>query len=92
MALSAITGEGLDPLMDEIAKRLSGVLTETSITIPADKLSLVSWVYGNSIVDGREDNEDGSVTLDVRMSEAQATEIERRLGNGPKREKEDWER
>jgi len=92
MALSAITGEGLEPLMDEIAKRLSGVLTETSITIPADRLSLVSWIYGNSIVDGREDNEDGSVTMDVRMSEAQATEIERRLGNGPKQEKEDWER
>ncbi|WP_445738885.1 GTPase HflX [Neorhizobium tunisiense] len=92
MAVSAISGEGVDALMDEISKRLSGVLTETSIVIPADQLSIVSWVYSNAVVDGREDNEDGSVTLDVRMSEAEAAEFERKLGNGPKAAKEDWER
>ncbi|MDR6818945.1 GTP-binding protein HflX [Neorhizobium sp. 2083] len=92
MAVSAISGEGVDALMDEISKRLSGVLTETSIIIPADQLSILSWVYSNAIVDGREDNEDGSVTLDVRMSEAEAAEFERKLGNGPKAAKEDWER
>jgi GTP-binding protein HflX len=92
MALSAVTGEGVDPLMDEISRRLSGVLTETEVTIPPEKLALVSWVYNNAIVDERKDNEDGSVTLDVRMSEAQAAELERKLGNGPKPEKEDWER
>lgn len=92
MALSAVTGEGVDPLMDEISRRLSGVLTETSVTIPPEKLALVSWVYSNAIIDERKDNEDGSVTLDVRMSEAQAAELERKLGNGSKPEKEDWER
>ncbi|WP_437353922.1 GTPase HflX [Neorhizobium petrolearium] len=92
MAVSAMTGEGIDALMDEIAKRLSGVLTETTITIPPDKLALVSWVYGNAVVDERKDNEDGSVTLDVRLTERQAAELERRLGNGPKPVKEDWER
>ncbi|WP_210009803.1 GTPase HflX [Neorhizobium galegae] len=92
MAVSAMTGEGVEPLMDEISRRLSGVLTETSIVIPADQLAIVSWVYSNAVVDGREDNEDGSVTLDVRMSEAEAAEFERKLGNGPKASKEDWER
>ncbi len=92
MALSAVTGEGVDPLMDEISRRLSGVLTETLVTIPPEKLALVSWVYSNAIIDERKDNEDGSVTLDVRMSEAQASELERKLGNGSKPEKEDWER
>jgi GTP-binding protein HflX len=92
MAVSAITGEGIDPLMTEIARRLSGVLTETTLTIPSDKLSLVSWIYENAIVDERKDEEDGSVTLDVRLSESQAAELERKLGNGPKPEKEDWER
>ncbi|MFB9952680.1 GTPase HflX [Rhizobium puerariae] len=92
MAVSAVTGEGIDALMNEIARRLSGVLTETTITIPPDKLSLVSWIYGDAIVDERQDNEDGSVTLDVRLTERQAAELERRLGNGPKPVKEDWER
>jgi len=92
MAVSAVTGEGIDALMDEIARRLSGVLTETTITIPPAKLALVSWVYGNAVVDERKDNEDGSVTLDVRLTERQAAELERRLGNGPKPVREDWER
>nr|CAD6415915.1 GTPase HflX [Rhizobium sp. Q54] len=92
MALSAITGEGVDALLDEIGHRLSGVLTETTVTIPADKLSLVSWTYENAMVDERRDLEDGSVELDVRLSENQAAALERRLGNGPKPVKEDWER
>lgn len=92
MAVSAITGEGVDALLAEIARRLSGVLTETTVAIPGDKLSLVSWVYENAIVDERRDQEDGSVELDVRLSESQAAALERRLGNGPKPEKEDWER
>jgi GTP-binding protein HflX len=92
LAVSAVTGEGVDPLMDEIARRLSGVLTETTITIPADKLALVSWIYENAVVDERKDMEDGSVELDVRLSESQAVALERKLGNGPKPEKEDWER
>ncbi len=92
MAVSAVTGEGVDALMDEISRRLSGVLTETSITLPPAKLGLVSWVYDNAIVDERSDNEDGSVTFEVRMSEAQAAELERKLGNGPKAAKEDWDR
>ncbi len=92
MAVSATSGEGVDALMAEIALRLSGVLTETSVTLPPEKLALVSWIYDNSMVDERTDNDDGSVTLEVRMSEAQAAELERRLGNGPKLAKEDWER
>ncbi|MCB5202108.1 GTPase HflX [Neorhizobium sp. T786] len=92
LAVSAITGEGVDLLMAEIARRLSGVLTETTITIPTDKLALVSWIYENAIVDERKDQEDGSVELDVRLSESQAVELERKLGNGPKPGKEDWER
>ncbi|RWX75572.1 GTPase HflX [Neorhizobium lilium] len=92
MALSAVTGEGIDRLMDEIGSRLSGVQTEATITIPPEKLAVVSWVYENAQVDHRDDNEDGSVTLDLRLSASQADELERKLGNGPKPEKEDWER
>jgi GTP-binding protein HflX len=55
-------------------------------------LALLPWLYDHAIVDNREDNEDGSITLDVRLSETEAVELERRLGNGPKVAKEDWER
>jgi len=91
IAVSAITGEGVDRLMGEISRRLSGVLTETTITLPVEKLALLPWLYNHAIVDNREDNEDGTVTLDVRLTETEAAELERRMGNGPKPQREDWE-
>jgi GTP-binding protein HflX len=92
MAVSAITGEGVDALMDEISRRLSGVLTEATIVIPPQKLSLVSWIYENAVIDGREDREDGSVAFDLRLSEQQANALEQKLGILPLPDKEEWER
>ncbi len=68
------------------------MLTEATITIPADKHAVVSWLYGNAVVHGREDHEDGSVSLDVRLTDRQADELERKLGTRKSAEKEDWER
>lgn len=91
-AVSAVTGEGVDALMEEISRRLSGVLTETTVVLTVDQLQFLPWVYNTAIVDAREDNEDGSVTLDVRLSEAQTIELEQRLGKTQKHALEDWER
>jgi GTP-binding protein HflX len=91
IAVSAKSGEGVDRLMDEISRRLSGVLTETTITLPVEKLALLPWLYNHAIVENREDNEDGTVTLEVRLTETEAAELERRIGNGPKPQREDWE-
>ncbi|MFA7413720.1 MAG: GTPase HflX [Rhizobium sp.] len=90
--VSAISGEGVGNLMSVISERLSGVLTEATVIIPSDRQALISWAYENAVVDSREDNEDGSVSLDLRLTERQAIELERRLGNDRKRDKEDWER
>ncbi|MFF0949466.1 GTPase HflX [Rhizobium leguminosarum] len=92
VAVSAVSGEGVDTLMEEISRRLSGVMTVATIRLPVDKLALLPWLYDHAIVDGREDNEDGTITLDLRLSETEATELERRIGNGPKSSKEDCER
>ncbi len=90
IAVSAVTGEGVDRLLDDIGNRLSGVLMECNVILPADKLQLLSWVYEHTIVDGREDMEDGSVSLDLRMTPSRSEELERRLGNGPKAAAQDW--
>lgn len=90
--VSAVSGEGVDTLLDVISQRLSGVLTEATITIPTDKQALISWAYENAVVDGREDNEDGSVSLDLRLTARQADELERKLGTGQKSDREEWER
>ncbi len=90
IAVSAVSGEGVDRLLDDIGQRLSGVLTEGTVILPADKLQLLSWVYEHTMVDGREDMEDGSVSLDLRMTPSEAEELERRLGNGPKASAQEW--
>ncbi len=92
LPVSAVTGEGVDTLLEVISQRLSGVLTEATITIPADKHAVISWLYENAVVDGREDHEDGSVSLDVRLTDRQANELERKLGSLRPASKEDWER
>ncbi len=92
LALSALSGEGVPELLDEIAMRLSGVLTETTVILSPEQLGLLPWIYDTTIVDRREDMEDGSVSLDLRLSGDEANELERRLGNGPKPDKEDWAR
>jgi GTP-binding protein HflX len=90
VAVSAMTGKGVDDLLAEIGRRLSGVMTECTVVLGLDQLQLLPWVYQHAIVDGREDLEDGRVSLDLRLTEGEATELERRLGNGPKAVQEDW--
>lgn len=88
-AISAVTGEGVDALMEEISRRISGVMTMTTIDISPANLSLLPWLYANAIVDERHDQEDGSVSLDIRISEAGAAELERKLGT-VKSKKDEW--
>jgi GTP-binding protein HflX len=92
IALSAVSGEGVDRLMGEINQRLSGVLVDRDVIVPVMQLQLLPWIYDHSIVDAREDLEDGNVRLDLRLTETEAAELDRRLGIGQKAQREDWER
>ncbi|WP_430439245.1 GTPase HflX [Shinella sp.] len=92
IAVSAISGEGVDKLLSEINQRLSGVLVDREVILPVTQLQLLPWVYDHSIVDAREDLEDGNVRLELRLTETEAAELDRRLGIGGKRVVEDWER
>ena len=92
IAVSAISGEGIDGLLSEINRRLSGVLVDRDVILPVTQLQLLPWVYDHSIVDARQDLEDGNVRLELRLTETEAAELDRRLGIGGKRVVEDWER
>ncbi|MDO6965689.1 GTPase HflX [Rhizobium alvei] len=91
IAVSAVTGEGVDRLLNLIGDRLSGVMSEVTVVLPPEKLSMLSWFYEHSIVDAREDREDGSVSLDVRLAENEAMEMERKLGTAKVPPKAPWE-
>ena len=92
IAVSAISGEGIDRLLGEINQRLSGVLVDREVVVPVMQLQLLPWIYDHSIVDAREDLEDGNVRLELRLTETEAAELDRRLGIGQKAAREDWER
>jgi len=92
MAVSAISSEGVDALLDEINRRLSGVLVDRDVIVPLTQLQLLPWIYDHSVVDAREDMEDGNVRLELRLTETEAAELDRRLGIGAKPVREDWER
>jgi GTP-binding protein HflX len=90
MAVSALTGEGVAHLLDHIGQRLSGVLNETTIVLSPDRLALLPWLYSHATIIEREDRDDGSVSLDVRLSDQDLAEVNRRMGNGPKSADPDW--
>ena len=91
MAVSALTGEGIDTLMAEINRRLSGALVDRDVIVPVDRMQVLPWVYDHSIIDEREDLEDGSVRVALRLTETEAAELDRRLGLPSSVAPEDWE-
>ena len=91
VAVSAVSGQGVPRLLALVGERLSGVMTEATVVLQIDQLSLLPWFYEHTIIDTREDREDGSVSLDIRLSEAESIEMERRLGLGDPGLKLPWE-
>jgi GTP-binding protein HflX len=79
IAVSAVTGEGIPALVELIEARLSGGLEQAVFDVPPQQLGMVDWLYRNGEVLRRTDNEDGSVTLTMRVTAAAKHDIERRL-------------
>jgi len=79
IAISAVTGEGIDALKALIETRVSGELETMTVTLSPAQLGQVDWLYRNSDVVSRADNEDGSVTLSLTATHSARQEIENRL-------------
>ncbi|MER8923099.1 GTPase HflX [Mesorhizobium sp. M0802] len=79
IAISAVTGEGIDALKALIETRMSGELEELTVTIEPPQFGLVDWLYRNGDVVSRVDNEDGSATFALKATHTARQEIESRL-------------
>ncbi len=79
IAISAITGEGIETLAELIEQRVSGALGAMDVTLKPSQLGQVDWIYRNGEVVSRDDNEDGSVTLHLMATRVARDEIEGRL-------------
>lgn len=79
VAISAVTGEGIDALKAIIETRMSGELEELTVTIKPAQFGLVDWLYRNGDIVSRADNEDGSTTISLMATHSAKQEIESRL-------------
>jgi GTP-binding protein HflX len=90
IAISSVTGEGIDELLMRIETIISGKLVSREVTLGPDQMKLVPWIYERGRVSEREDMEDGSVTIEAEFTTADSEELDRRMGNGPK-PSDSWE-
>lgn len=79
IAISAVTGEGLEALKAAIEERVSGELRSVTVTLAPAELGLIDWLYRNGEVTSRVDNDDGSVTLSLNTTQGAREEMEGKL-------------
>ncbi|SDP14310.1 GTP-binding protein HflX [Phyllobacterium sp. YR620] len=78
--ISAITGEGVDTLLQEIEGRISGTLSRVKVTLKHDEMRLMDWIYQHSSNVKRKDLDDGSIALTMDMTVASNEMLEEKLG------------
>lgn len=84
IAISAASGEGIDPLVSAIEQRLAGSATAFDVSLAPNQLHLTDWLYRSGDVVDRLDREDGGLDLKLRTTAVRRAEIEARL-SGPRK-------
>jgi GTP-binding protein HflX len=79
VAISAVSGEGIDQLVALIEHRLAGSSSAFEISLAPGQLHLTDWLYRSGDVLGRHDREDGGLDLKLRTTAARKAEIEAKL-------------
>ncbi len=82
VAVSAITGEGMENLLAIIESRVSGEIEEITVVVPPDALRHLDWIYRNAEVLSRKDLESGGAELAIRATRATRAELDGRLSGG----------
>ncbi len=90
IAVSAVTGEGIEVLLSRIETVISGKLISRQVRIFPDQMKLIPWIYERGRVGERQDMEDGSVMIEAEFTTADSEELDRHMGNGPK-PSDSWE-
>ncbi|TDH36372.1 GTPase HflX [Pseudohoeflea suaedae] len=90
IVVSALKGDGIDALLGEIERLISGTLEKRTIRIEPGEMSLLPWVYERSHVLTRQDEEDGAVTLEVEITAVESAELDAKLGTVVADDPEDY--
>jgi GTP-binding protein HflX len=81
LAISAVTGEGIDRLLSAIEDRLARGRPELELTLDASDGQGLHWLYEHAEVMNRRD-EDGGLHLTVRVPPDQIERLKRRFPTG----------
>lgn len=79
VAVSALTGEGVDALLALIDTLIIDKGVPVHITLQADEGEALAWFHEHGQVRRRDVGEDGSTTLDVSLPEAELGRLEKRF-------------
>ena len=74
VAVSALSGTGIDQLMDAVASQLSAMRTELSVLLPHDSGALVSRIYAKGQVNDCQYQEDG-ILLKAKVTLGDASRL-----------------
>jgi GTP-binding protein HflX len=77
--VSAITGEGVDALLERIEEQLSASHAHMGLTLPGTDGEGLSWIYANTQVLGRRDTPEGEVALDLKVAPERLDRFMRRF-------------
>ncbi|MCI1002418.1 GTPase HflX, partial [Ochrobactrum sp. C6C9] len=89
--LSAITGEGVDRLLNLIETRIAGVLGTVDVVLSPFELHILNWIYQHGSDVQREDLEDGSVRVQARLTEVARKTLDEKRGIKPEKPENDWD-
>jgi GTP-binding protein HflX len=79
VAVSAVTGEGIDRLTAVIEGRVAGEVERVPVELSPAQHHLVDWIYRNGEVISRKDRDDGGVSLVVNMTAGARDEMRGRI-------------
>ncbi len=82
--ISAVSGEGIGPLLETIEERIAGKLRIVEVVVPAAQLGITDWLYHSGRVLHRRDLNDGSVELTIETTAQRGAEIEQKLSHNNK--------
>lgn len=79
IAVSALTGEGLDRLKDAVDRRIGAALDSVDLTISGHDGATLAWLHDNGDVLARHVHDNGDVSLTVRLAADKRAILDRRL-------------
>ena len=77
--VSAVTGEGIDRLLQAIETRLAQGRTLLTLDVAGEDGSGLNWLYENTEIMRRSDNDDGSMHLELRVATSRMEQLARRF-------------